>query len=136
MIQTFQKLQKTLIFKLIIGKHWILPKHQSHSKYYRPSYIASPISPQTLETNWSVWCILKASAAASSELNPPHDEPLDPLAAHQEVIRKVPDPCRSAPTSVKFLRSQITDGESSPRNYLVTYTHRQSLTLVLLTWEE
>ena len=74
-----------------------------------------------------------APATASSELNPPHDEPLDPPAAHQEVTRKVRDSSISAPTSVKFLRSRITDGEAS-RN-LGTYTDRETLSTGLLTWE-
>ena len=107
---------------------------QSHSQYYRPSHIGSAISPQTLQTNWSDRpCLPTASAAASSELNPPHDEPLDPPAAHQEVTRKVRDSSISAPTSVKFLRSRITDGEAS-RN-LGTYTDRETLSAGLLTWE-
>ena len=67
-------------------KHWILPNHdhESPSEYYRRSDIGSAISPQTLQTNWSdISCLLAATAAASSKLHPPRDEPLDPPAAHQ-----------------------------------------------------
>ena len=79
-------MRRNIGFYLIMG--------ESHSQYYRPSYIGSAISSQTPKTNWSVVSgFLPAPAAASSELNSPCDEPLDPLKAllgrHSKLCSKI-----------------------------------------------